>query len=72
MWARRPRTEVEETWAEEAETAAAEEVVEDSYPGPAIPGDGTGAQRVHRPTTPAEDAGIERTEESTTTTGEEI
>ena len=73
MWARRPaEAQTQETWAEEAETAASDEVVEDSYPGPAIPGDGIGTQRVHRPTTPAEDAGIERTQKSTTTTREEI
>lgn len=73
MWARRPAgAETEETWAEEAETAAAEEVVADSYPGPAIPAEDNGAHRVHRPTTPAEDAGIERTQKSTTTTGEEL
>ncbi len=72
MWARRPGAGTEETWAEEAETAASEEVVADSYPGPAIPGEDNGARRVHRPTTPAEDAGIERTQKSTTTTGEEI
>ncbi|HZT99895.1 MAG TPA: PTS glucitol/sorbitol transporter subunit IIC [Ktedonobacteraceae bacterium] len=72
MWARRPAAETEETWAEQAETAAAEEVVEDSYPGPAIPSEENGARRVHRPATPGENAGIERTQTSTTTSGEEI
>jgi hypothetical protein len=56
MWARRPGVETEETWAEEAETAAAEEVVEDSYPGPSIPSEDDGVHRIHRPTTPAERA----------------
>jgi glucitol/sorbitol PTS system EIIC component len=66
MWARRPGAETEETRAEEAETAAAEEVVGDSYPGPSIPSEHEGVERIHRPSTPAENAGIERTQKSTT------
>jgi len=52
MWARRPGAEAET----EAETAAADEVVQDSFPGPTLPREEGKREAIHRPMTPAEDA----------------
>jgi len=68
MWARRPGAAEEtaaEGWVEGAETAAAEEVVQDSYPGPTIPREEGVGEGTHRPMTPGEDAGIDNKRRST-------
>jgi PTS system glucitol/sorbitol-specific IIC component len=62
MWARRPGAAAEteaEAWVEGAETAAANEVVQDSFPGPTIPREEGQREAVHRPMTPAEDAAVD-------------
>lgn len=71
MWARRPvGEETHETWVEAAEIAVADEVVADSFTGPAIPR-GNGVEALHKPMTPANDAATEWSRERRMSSGEE-